>query len=302
VIIMTKGLASFSLAPALACAVALTTLAGCGTAQESVPPVASLDVTLSRTRIALGSPVDMQYRFTVAPDAPALAASRVFVHFLDVDNELMWTDDHEPPTPISAWKPGETIEYERTLFAPVWYPYVGPGRIVAGLYNPADNARLPLSGTDRGDRSYTAAEIELLPQTENVFLIFKDGWHAAEVAGDNQSVEWQWMKKEATIDFRNPRTGVTLYFKADNPARLPGGASQVELRIGEAVIATVPIGAEERPIERIPISAAQLGESEMVELRLVADRTLVPALEPAANSGDTRELGARVFHAFVQPD
>lgn len=287
---------------ASAVAVVLTvTLAACGGPQESIPPVASLDLTLSRTRIALGSPVDMQYRFTVAPDAPSLAASRVFVHFLDVDEELMWTDDHEPPTPISAWTPGQTIEYERTLFAPVWYPYIGPGRIVVGLYSPGDNARLPLEGVDRGDRSYTAAEIELLPQTENVFLIFKDGWHPAEVAGDNQSVEWQWMKKEGTIDFRNPRTDALLYFKADNPSGSPGAASQVELRIGESIIATIPVGTEERPIDRIPVSAAQFGDAEMVELRLVADRTFVPALEPTENSADTRELGVRVFHAFLQP-
>ena len=39
----------------------------------------------------------------------------------------------------------------------------------------------------------------------------------------------------------------------------------------------------------------------MVEVRLVANRTFVPALEPGAKSNDTRELGVRVFHAFVQP-
>jgi hypothetical protein len=121
------------------------------------------------------------------------------------------------------------------------------------------------------------------------------------VAGDNQSVEWQWMKKEATIDFRNPRTDVILYFKADNPAGLPSAASEVELRIGESVVGTVPVGTEDRPIDRIPVPAAQLGTSEMVELRLVADRTFVPALEPGVKSGDTRELGARVFNVFVQP-
>jgi hypothetical protein len=301
VIVMKDYRIAPSLGAGVAAAVLVTTFAACGRSQDTTPPVASLDLTLSRTRIALGSPVDMQYRFTVLPDASSLAATRVFVHFLDVDGELMWTDDHEPPKPISTWQPGETIEYERTLFAPVWYPYVGPGRIVVGLYDPDDNSRLPLAGTDRGDRAYTAADVELLPQTDNVFLIFKDGWHNAEVAGDNQSVEWQWMKKEATIDFRNPRTDVTLYFKADNPAGLPSAASEIELRIGESVVGTVPVGTEDRPIDRIPVSAAQLGTSEMVELRLVANRTFVPALEPDVKSGDTRELGARVFNVFVQP-
>ena len=38
----------------------------------------------------------------------------------------------------------------------------------------------------------------------------------------------------------------------------------------------------------------------MVEVKLIADRTFVPALEPASKSSDTRELGVRLFHAFVQ--
>ena len=42
----------------------------------------------------------------------------MFVHFLDADRELMWTDDHEPPTPVRQWKPGATIEYTRTMFIP----------------------------------------------------------------------------------------------------------------------------------------------------------------------------------------
>jgi hypothetical protein len=40
----------------------------------------------------------------------------------------------------------------------------------------------------------------------------------------------------------------------------------------------------------------------MVELLLAANRTFVPALVPGAKSGDTRELGVRVFHAFIQPE
>ena len=39
----------------------------------------------------------------------------------------------------------------------------------------------------------------------------------------------------------------------------------------------------------------------MVELHISVDKTFVPALIPAANSKDPRELGIRVFHAFVEP-
>jgi hypothetical protein len=39
----------------------------------------------------------------------------------------------------------------------------------------------------------------------------------------------------------------------------------------------------------------------MVEIRIGVDRTFVPALVPGSNSKDSRELGIRVFHAFVEP-
>ena len=45
----------------------------------------------------------------------------------------MWTDDHDPPRPTRTWKPGETIEYTRTVFVPS-YPYNGRATVVLGLY------------------------------------------------------------------------------------------------------------------------------------------------------------------------
>ena len=124
------------------------------------------------------------------------ATETVFVHFVDADEELMWTDDHDPPIPTNQWKPGQTVEYTRTIFVPI-YPYVGRAKVFAGLYDTSTKDRLKLSQPDRGDRSYQVAELELLPQTENVFLIFKDGWHPAEVAANNPAIEWQWTKREA---------------------------------------------------------------------------------------------------------
>jgi hypothetical protein len=75
----------------------------------------------------------------------------------------------------------------------------------------------------------------------------------------------------------------------------------VELRIGDQLIATVPVLSTDAPVRKIPLTAAQLGSGDMVEVRLVADRSFVPSLEPGSKSGDTRDLGVRVFHAFVQP-
>jgi hypothetical protein len=113
-------------------------------------------------------------------------------------------------------------------------------------------------------------------------------------------VEWQWTKKEATLAFRNPRRDATLYFQADNPGKAATAATQVEIRIGDQVLETVKL-VDEGPVHKIALPAAALGAGDMVEIRLVVDQTFVPALEPGAASNDPRELGARVFHAFVQP-
>ena len=273
--------------------------AACGTPADTAPAQGSLAIQMSRARVALGSPVDITYKFTLASDAASLGPRKVFVHFMDADGEQMWTDDHDPPTPTSAWKPGQTVEYTRTMFAPV-YPYVGQAKIVAGLYDLSSGDRVKLTGTDAGGRAYDAAQFELLPQTENVFLIFKDGWHAVEAATDNATVEWQWTKKEATLAFRNPRRDAVLFFQADNPATAATAAKAVEIRLGEQVLQTVALGTD-GPVHKISLTAAAMGGGDMVELRLVVDQTFVPALEPGAKSNDPRELGARVFHAFVQP-
>jgi hypothetical protein len=278
----------------------LWAVTSCNREPDTTPAVASVEMGLSKPKAPLGSPIEVTYRFRVAGDAPSLGNRKVFVHFVDADEELMWTDDHDPPTPTSQWKPGQTVEYTRTVFIPI-YPYVGQAKILAGLYDPSTNERLRLSQQDRGDRSYQVAEIELLPQTDNVFLIFKDGWHPAEVAPDNPSVEWQWTKKEATLAFRNPKRDSTLFLQLDNPGVSPEAATQVEIRIGDQPITTVPVVPNDAPVRKIPLTVAQLGAGDMVEVRLLADKTFVPALQPAAKSNDTRELGIRVFHAFVQP-
>lgn len=276
------------------------TLAGCGETEDTTPPAGTLQVSLSRPKVALGSPVEVTYKFTAAADAPNLGARRVFVHFLDADEELMWTDDHEPPTPTTEWKAGQTVEYTRLVFVPS-YPYVGAAQVVAGLYAPGTNDRLKLTNEDRGDRSYKVVDFELLPQTENIFVIFKDGWHPAEVVADGADrTEWQWTKKEATLAFRNPKRDVVLYLQADNPATGPNAAQQLTITVGDQVLATVPLSASDNPVRTYAFTAVQLGQGDMVEMKFAADKTFVPALDAAMKSSDPRELGVRVFHAFIQ--
>ena len=297
---MQRTVSLRALGTACVLAALAVTVAGCGEAEDTSPPVANLQVTLSRPKVPLGSPVEVTYKITDLPNAPAIGQRRVFAHCLDADEELMWTDDHDPPTPSTEWKPGQTIEYTRAMFIPA-YPYVGAAKIVAGLYAPGTNERLKLSNEDRGDRSYKVVDFELLPQTENIFVIFKDGWHPAEVVTEGAGrTEWQWTKKEATIAFRNPKRDVVLILQVDNPATGPNAAQQVTAQIGDQTIATIPLKGSGASVLKYPVTAAQLGTGDMVEIKFTADKTFVPALEASMKSGDPRELGARFFHVFVQ--
>jgi hypothetical protein len=285
------------------CVLSLCTLAlitGCRRKEAPAPPVATPSIAFKQTRVPLGSPVEVTYRFKVAADAPRFDQNyKVLVHFLDSDEELMWTDDHDPAVPTTQWKPGQVVEYTRTMFVPVSL-YVGPANVHIGLYSPKSPARLSLAGEDNGQREYRMGTLQLLPHSENVFVLFKEGWHPAETASGNSAVEWQWTKKTGVIAFRNPKRPVIFYLHADNPSTF-AGPQTVQVKVNGQTVDTITVTPKQEFIHKTPLTSQQLGGGDMVELSLDVDKTIVPALIPAANSRDPRELGIRVFHAFVEP-
>lgn len=274
--------------------------AACRQKEPEQPPVATPSVTLNHDKAPLGSPLDITYKWTVANDAKFDEDYRVMVHVMDTDEEMIWNDDHNPDVPTRQWKPGQTIQYTRTLFVPI-YPYVGEAVIEVGLYSTTTQKRLTLNGETTGQRAYKVARLQLQPQTENLPSVFKEGWHPAEVAEHNQSVQWQWTKKDATFTFKNPKKDAVFFFDVDNPGSAFREPQHVEMTINGQPLTDFTVEPGKRELKRIPIKADQLGQSEMAELHIAVDKTYVPALIPAANSKDPRELGIRVFHAFVDP-
>lgn len=280
----------------LACAAVAILLAGsiaCSRKTDNTPPVATPSLTLNHDKVPIGSPVNLTYKFVVAPDAKFDADYWVFVHVLDPTGELLWNDDHQPTPPTTQWKPGQTVEYTRTVFVPN-YPYIGEATVRLGLYDTKTTNRLTLNAPQASRKEYVVAKFQLQPQSENIFLIYKDGWHPAEVATDNAASEWQWTKKTATISFKNPKKDATFYLESDARTDLFTPPQQVTIRIGPETIASFPANSRERKLYTFPIKAAQLGSGDMTELVIDLDRTFTPG------NGDIRELGIRVFHAFVE--
>src|SRR5436305_1362030 len=134
---------AFRLSLVCAIAAAAVVTGACGRKKSSAPPVATPAVTLNHDRAPAGSPVEITYKFTVASDAKFPEDYRVFVHVVDNDDETLWYDDHNPPTPTSQWKPGQTVEYTRIAFVPL-VPYVGDTTIQVGLHSLKDQKRLQI--------------------------------------------------------------------------------------------------------------------------------------------------------------
>ena len=280
---------------------ALSLAAACRKKDDGGTPVATATVTLNHDRAPAGSPIEITYKFVVAPGASFAQDYRVMAHVVDTDEELMWTDDHQPLPPTTQWKPGQTIEYTRTIFVPI-FPYVGDATIQLGLYSTADQKRLPLAGEDVGQHAYKAARLQIAPQTDNLFTVFKDGWHPAETADKNAALDWQWTKKDATLAFKNPRKDAVLYLDVDSPGKSLHGDQQVVVTIGGQTVDQFSITPDsDRAIRKVKLPAAAMGAEEMSELHIVVDKTFVPAEVSNGASKDPRELGVRVFHAYVDP-
>ncbi len=175
------------------------------------------------------------------------------------------------------------------------YPYIGEAAVRLGLYNQSTSKRLTLNAPEVSRKEYVVSKFQLQPQSENIFLIYKDGWHPAEVAADNATSEWQWTKKTASLSFRNPKKDATFYLEFDARIDLFNPPQQVTVRLGDQPVAAFAADSKDRKLLTFPITAAQFGSGEMAELVIDVDRTFNPG------GGDPRDLGIRVFHAFIEP-
>ena len=158
---------------------------------------------------------------------------------------------------------------------------------------PDHGNRLTLNAQDLSRREYLVTKFQLLPSSENIFLVTKDGWHPAEVDAKNPANEWQWTKKTATLSFRNPKKDSAFYLDYDARPDLFNPPQHVTVKIGDKVITDFAADVKERTLRIFPISADQLGAADMVDLVFDVDKTFAPG------AGDPRELGIRVYHTYL---
>ncbi len=265
---------------------------------EVNPIIPSIEV--SRERAPLGSALEITYTWTLEPEAKKLDRDyRAMVHFLDTHEVMLFEDDHMPVPPPSTWEPGEAYSYTRTRFVPV-YPYVGEVEVRMGLYPyPGRGERPALKGDDSGFREYTVATMELLPQTENIFLVYKEGWHNPETHPENPGIERTWTKGEALVSFKNPKKDVIVYLEADTCVKCFSNPPELTVSVGDNVGLRFPVDEPSIFLMKIRVSNEDLGDEEWVDLRLKMNESFIPnQLDPPLNNDD-RELGLNVYHLYV---
>jgi hypothetical protein len=272
--------------------------AGCGRRQTAEVNDIVPKFEVNRSRAPLGSALEITYTWQVEPTAKKLTQDhRAFVHFVDSHGVMLFEDDHTPVPPVTAWEPGKSYSYTRTKFIPV-YPYVGDVDVRVGLSPVGKGERVMLKGEDAGLREFKVAKIELLPQTENIFLVYKEGWHNPESSPQNPSLERTWTKKDALVSFKNPKKDVIVYLEADTNSKAFDAPPVLTLAVNNKTGVTIPIPNSEVFTRKVRIKAADLGQEEWVDLRLSMNQSFVPKLK-GVNTQDDRELGVMVYHLYV---
>ena len=142
--------------------------------------------------------------------------------------------------------------------------------------------------------------MDILPQSEAVFTVMKDGWHSAETPPNNDQVEWSWTSKnQATIAFKNPKKDAIFYLDLDNPSGAFPEGQHVQVTLGNQTVDDFVL-MPARQLRKIPIAAGAFGAEDMVELKVGVDKVFVPAqLNPAEQR--RAAAGVRVFHAVIAP-
>ena len=281
--------------PAVVLPGALALSAGC--ASPPPAPIAVVTGSVNRTHVRFGESMDATIRFDVAPALePLVEDYRVLLHVLDESESLLWTDDHDPPVPTSAWRPGQSIQYTRRVRVAA-HPYIGPTAVAVGLYSPLSGNRLALMGDDLGDLSYRVAALVMEPPHERSILAYESGWHGLEFQPSGET-GWRWTTGRAVLSFRNPHRGARLRLDVQGSRHRFERPQRLSVVAGDRTIHETTLNMRRRVHLDYELTAEDLGGEDIVRLVLLIDQTSKAVERDGV--ADTRELGIRVFDAYVE--
>jgi hypothetical protein len=183
------------------------------------------------------------------------------------------------------------------MFVPRSTP-AGPLEILVGLYTPNTGDRLALRGEATESRAYKVATLEIGADPAGTFVAYTDGWHNPE-ANETLGREWRWSKGTGHLAFRNPMKAAELWLEVDQPVPALAAAQQVEIKVGATVLDSFTLENQRPVIRRIAVAEEAMGTGDTVDVEVAARESFVPATIPSLNNSDRRELGVRVFNAYL---
>jgi hypothetical protein len=258
-----------------------------------VPEDMTLHVDVTPKRLPAGGPLAVSYAWEVGPAARRLSREyRAFVHFVDPEGILLFSDDHVPEPSVTTWEPGRTYAYRRVVLSSP-FPHTGVVTVLAGLF-PASGPgeRLALRGRELKQRAYRVDQIFLLPRDRDLEPAC-DGLYGPESSAGAPLAVARFLKRETTCSFRNPGEDVVVFVHGTIEPR--GFATPPVLTVAAgAVGGEFPLAlTREATVARVRFTASDLGPRALARMRLAMSASYVP--EAIGQNGDDRELSLRLF-------
>ncbi len=250
----------------------------------------SLELSFDPPELKDASIVKMVYKWKPGPNFSLKGDYWVFVHFTDEKKNMYFQDDHKPPVPVSQWKPGQTITYERTVVLPEFFDIIDREyfkvKVTIGVWNP--------STKESYDVFVKQYAIKINPMAEEIpFVNYKDGWYEEESNPEGTQI-WRWASKTAICEVENPHKKVKIFIKGSyNSKATPD--QKVRIYVNDHLLDEI---TEPEFTKVYEVSPELLGEGDVFIIKLESDKEFVPA-QVFKGSKDTRSLAVLVNKIFV---
>lgn len=256
-------------------------------------------ISLSKNVTTMGSVLEAEYSFKVPANAKIPEYNGiVFVHFIDPDSNIVFTDDHSPNTPISQWKPGENYSYKRLIFIPSDI-LSGEYKVRLGIYDPSGkNERIPLNAKEIKDRSYELTKLTIKAPLWDLAK-FEEGWYEIERSAEDPFIQWRWTQSRAIVYLLNPVKDTKLYLSLEgSPQYAPDKKIQASIKISDNEIEKIAIEDNKRIDKIIPISKDIAKADKYMKCEIDVSSTFVPS--QVGHSNDGRELGIKIYRMVIE--
>ncbi len=215
----------------------------------------------------------------VPPEKPLT----VFVHFLNYDGKIVWQEDHAPDTPVTEWKPDQTIQYERLI------------KIPEGLVTPHYNWKIGFYDLNNPGKKYAVKGQEGEPIRKALLgkffiepmenAIYKSGWYQPEFIGDQS---FRWSQPQAVYEFKNPHQTCFAHMTVGTQVKCFENPPVMQVRFNGETKSEITLDSENIPLSFI-IYQDELDEAKWQAMEFESSAAFVP--KDCGVSDDERLLG-----------